>query len=44
MGKYHIPNLNIDKDIIDLLKSMMQTNPKKRKTPKEYLCSKIFKP
>ncbi|CAD8178214.1 unnamed protein product [Paramecium pentaurelia] len=44
MGKYHIPNLNIDKDIIELLKSMMQTNPQKRKTPKEYLCSKIFKP
>ncbi|CAD8199113.1 unnamed protein product [Paramecium pentaurelia] len=44
LGKYNILNTNIDKNIIDLLKSMMQTNPQKRKTPKEYLCSKIFKP
>ncbi|CAK94133.1 unnamed protein product (macronuclear) [Paramecium tetraurelia] len=43
-GKYNILNTNVDKDIIDLLKSMMQINPQKRKTPKEYLCSKIFKP
>ncbi|CAD8110058.1 unnamed protein product [Paramecium sonneborni] len=42
--KYSIPNIQMDKDIIEVLKSMMQINPKKRKTPKEYMCSKIFKP
>ncbi|CAD8184237.1 unnamed protein product [Paramecium octaurelia] len=43
-GKYHIPNLNFDKDIIEMLKSMMHANPQERETPKEYLNSKIFKP
>ncbi|CAD8089928.1 unnamed protein product [Paramecium primaurelia] len=43
-GKYQIPNTKQDKNIIEIMKSMLQKNPQKRKTSKEYLTSKIFMP
>ncbi|CAD8104279.1 unnamed protein product [Paramecium sonneborni] len=43
-GKYQIPSINYDKNIVEIMKSMLQKNPQKRKKPKEYLASKILKP
>ncbi|CAD8169444.1 unnamed protein product [Paramecium octaurelia] len=43
-GKYQIPSTKQDKNIVEIMKSMLQKNPQKRKTSKEYLTSKIFMP
>ncbi|CAD8090434.1 unnamed protein product [Paramecium primaurelia] len=43
-GKYQIPSTKQDKNIIEIMKSMLQKNPQKRKSSKEYLASKIFMP
>ncbi|CAD8193299.1 unnamed protein product [Paramecium pentaurelia] len=43
-GKYQIPSTKQDKNIIEIMKSMLQKNPQKRKSSKEYLTSKIFMP
>ncbi|CAD8190552.1 unnamed protein product [Paramecium octaurelia] len=43
-GKYQIPSTNQDKNIVEIMKSMLQKNPQKRKSCKEYLASKIFMP